>query len=331
MKKYSTIFLFVLLLNSCCEKESIRKYVDMYEIMENECKTRKPSMICLVDNYDDIQAVKKNKSMIEGFTCYLLKKQVEDVFTKIMYPSTYPLYIVFKKDSIVSLFYGDEMNELLEMDNKEELNHILLSSKSMASAEKNITYLNALLKLYFYLEKKNNKMSLDLCYLNKLIKSSDNFYGKYLLAQLYKDIDVTKSEEIYNDLWTNSTSDEIKEYPKEFIEILRNKNHLALVEKEDIKFDYMEYDFGEVSMSEEVSCMFYFVNKSNVKFVIHNITTTCGCTVPFWNKQPINSNSRDSISVKFRAKDLGTSQKTIIIEGNCKQKIELKIRASICN
>ena len=31
----------------------------MYEIMENECKTRKPSMICLVDNYDDIQAVKK--------------------------------------------------------------------------------------------------------------------------------------------------------------------------------------------------------------------------------------------------------------------------------
>ncbi|WP_303644380.1 DUF1573 domain-containing protein, partial [Bacteroides caecimuris] len=65
--------------------------------------------------------------------------------------------------------------------------------------------------------------------------------------------------------------------------------------------------------------------------IIHNVITTCGCTVPVWNRKPIASNTRDSISVKFKSNYTGVSHKTIIIEGNCKQKIELKIRTSICN
>ncbi|WP_367316942.1 DUF1573 domain-containing protein [Bacteroides caecimuris] len=91
------------------------------------------------------------------------------------------------------------------------------------------------------------------------------------------------------------------------------------------------YDFGIISSNKEVTCNFSFTNNSSNKFIIHNVITTCGCTVPVWNRKPIASNTRDSISVKFKSNYTGVSHKTIIIEGNCKQKIELKIRTSICN
>lgn len=216
MGKNYIALLLLFLLSSCCEKDYFRNLVSIYDLIENERDIQKPSIICFVDNYNDMELIKDNK-----------------------------------------------------------------------------------------------------------------FYGKYLLAQLFEGMDVVKSQEMYSDLWANSTSKQMNQYPEEFIEILKNKKHLALIATSEVKFDYIEYDFGEISLSEEVECFFYFTNKSDAKLVIHNIITTCGCTVPFWNKQPISSNSRDSICVKFKAGNVGLNQKTILIEGNLNQKIELKIKASV--
>lgn len=328
MKIYNVIFI-LFILGSCCEKEVIHDFVSIYDVAECQIKTGKPSMVCLVNNDDDIRNIRKNKFITSHFTCYVLNKQAKNILTKIVYPSTYPLYIIFKNDSIFSLLNSYEMNEFSKIDNVEQSHRILLSEKYGNRDTSDVAYMNVLLKLYGSLIKENDRKKMNLINSEKLIIAHDKFYGKYLLAQFYKDIDVVKSEEMYNDLWSNSTSHEISEYPEEFIDILKNKNHIALVDKKDIEFDYKEYDLGEVSLLQEATCKFYYTNRSELKFVIHNISTTCGCTVPFWNKQPINTNTRDSISVKFKAKDVGIIHKTIIIEGNCKQKIELKIKAVI--
>ena len=62
-----------------------------------------------------------------------------------------------------------------------------------------------LLKLYAYLSNQNSNSVIELSYLDSLINKHNKFYGKYLLAQLYKDLDVKNADEMYSDLWVNST------------------------------------------------------------------------------------------------------------------------------
>ena len=221
------------------------------------------------------------------------------------------------------------MDNILSLSSMRHNKDGLLRSKY--DGNNDIAYLNVLLKLYAYLSNQNSNSVIELSYLDSLINKHNKFYGKYLLAQLYKDLDVKNADEMYSDLWVNSTKNDMEEYPEEFIDIMKCKDHLVLVNKEDILFGCTEYDFGIISPNKEVTCTFSFTNNSSNRFIIHNVITTCGCTVPVWNRKPIAPNARDSISVKFKSNYTGVSQKTIIIEGNCKQKIELKIRASICN
>ena len=149
------------------------------------------------------------------------------------------------------------------------------------------------------------------------------------MANLYKTKDVKKADEIYNDLWINATQKDMQSYPEEFIEIMREKDRIVVVDEGDIKFDYTEFDFGVIEPYEEVECKFYFTNKSENRFVIHSVVTTCGCTVPAWNRQPIQPNGRDSISVKFKSNSKGFNRKTIIIRGNCNKQLKLWIKAVV--
>ena len=56
-----------------------------------------------------------------------------------------------------------------------------------------------------YLEKQDMNYTMELNYLDSLVRKQNKFYGKYLLAQLYKDLDVKNADEMYSDLWVNST------------------------------------------------------------------------------------------------------------------------------
>ena len=149
------------------------------------------------------------------------------------------------------------------------------------------------------------------------------------MAKLYRNIDIQKADMLYSDLWMNSTQAEMDFYPKEFLEIMKEKDRIITIREEDIQFDYKEFDFGYVRLYEEVECKFHFTNKSQYRFVIHSVLTTCGCTVPSWNKLPIMPNSHDSISVKFKSSSKGLNQKTIVIDGNCDKKIRLRIKAMV--
>lgn len=321
MKKY--IFLLsLLLLFSCQKKEYFRDFISVTDVVNYGREVSKPSLVCLVN--DDNK--KLPETLVENFVCYIIHDPMKTILGKIVQPSEYPMYFIVGKDSIVSFFSCNEFDKILGIANKEQL---LTNLIHYDFGNKDVVYLNNLLKLYECLRVQDDYSVIDLNYLDSLIKVQNKFYGKYLLARLYESIDIEKADEMYNSLWVNSTTTEMRVYPEEFIEIMKNKDRLISVGRNDIQFDYTEYDFGNIAPYEEVICKFYFVNNGSKKFVIHNVITTCGCTVPSWNRQPINPSRRDSISVKFKTDHKGVNQKTIVIEGNCEQKIKLKIKASV--
>ncbi len=323
------MLLSLLSLYSCHNTNDCKAFVGISDVMEYGYEVSKPSLLCLINDSRQSQTVCKNDFLTSDFVYYIVDDSPNTILGKMLNPPVYPVYIIFEKDSIVSVVCHEEMRKKVENSTGKLLKNELLN---FGNNNRNyINYLNALLRLSMYLEKQDMNYTMELNYLDSLVRKQNKFYGKYLLAQLYKDLDVKNADEMYSDLWVNSTKNDMEEYPEEFIDIMKCKDHLVLVNKEDILFDYTEYDFGIISPNKEVTCNFSFTNNSSNKFIIHNVITTCGCTVPVWNRKPIAPNTRDSISVKFKSNYTGVSHKTIIIEGNCKQKIELKIRASICN
>lgn len=329
MKRGIGILFCTLLICSCYDKTSYRTFISISDLSNYEGKVCKPSLIGLVNELDDMEIIAENDLLVDSFVCYTTLGSKQCIFNKIIPTDKYPLYIIFSSDTIASFFSYDEMKQILKEDNGKLFKYNMLDSNCGVYKKSDIVYWNGLLKLYNNIKRRDDSPIENISDLESLIEVRNEFYGKYLLAQFYKIKDAIKAEEIYASLWINSTPEEMKIYPEEFLDILKNKNRIALIDSSDIQFVCMEYDFGTIDLSEKVACRFYYKNNSDHKFVIHNIITTCGCTVPFWTRQPIEPNTRDSISVEFSPKSVGKNQKTIIVEGNCKKKIKLKIKALV--
>lgn len=73
-------------------------------------------------------------------------------------------------------------------------------------------------------------------------------------------------------------------------------------QKEDkvISFDSKIYDFGDVLLSEgALKHSFIFKNISTSPIVIHNVISSCGCTIPEWTKEPVRPGAEGRIDVVF--------------------------------
>lgn len=84
-----------------------------------------------------------------------------------------------------------------------------------------------------------------------------------------------------------------------------------------IQFDSTEYYFGTVKEGAIVKHTFTFKNTGYVPLLISDVRTTCGCTVPTWNKNPIAVGATDKIDVSFNTENKQNEQvKKITIIAN---------------
>ena len=91
------------------------------------------------------------------------------------------------------------------------------------------------------------------------------------------------------------------------------------------------YDFGEITEGVAVKHIFKFRNTGKVPLIITDVQTTCGCTVPDWNINPIQPNAVDEIAVKFNSTGReGRMDKPITIIANTfPARTELKLTGSV--
>jgi len=105
-----------------------------------------------------------------------------------------------------------------------------------------------------------------------------------------------------------------------------NKENLEIAKKRDykinegapgLKFDRLDHDFGVITQGDEVETTFTFKNTGKSELIITNASSTCGCTIPEWPKEPIPPGGGGAIKVKFNSKGKSNKvTKTITLTTN---------------
>jgi hypothetical protein len=98
-----------------------------------------------------------------------------------------------------------------------------------------------------------------------------------------------------------------------------------------ISFNEYQHDFGKVAEGEKVSYTFTFSNKGEADLIISSAVTSCGCTVPKYDKKPISPGAIGSLEVVFDTSGRsGMQTKTITVKSNASTPVVLlKITAEV--
>lgn len=97
-----------------------------------------------------------------------------------------------------------------------------------------------------------------------------------------------------------------------------------------ISFETEEYDFGTIEQGTRVEHKFEFVNNGDAPLLILDASSSCGCTVPQWTKDPIAPGEKGSLLVKFDGSGQNQVTKTINLVTNTKEgKENLRIKAFV--
>ena len=98
-----------------------------------------------------------------------------------------------------------------------------------------------------------------------------------------------------------------------------------------ITFASLEHDFGKIKEGEKVGCIFTFTNTGTASLIVNNATTSCGCTVPKYDRKPLAPGSSGSIEVVFDTTGRnGMQTKSITVQSNAATPVTmLQIRAEV--
>jgi len=100
-----------------------------------------------------------------------------------------------------------------------------------------------------------------------------------------------------------------------------------------ISFADYEHNFGQVKEGEKVGYIFSFVNKGTASLFIKTAVTSCGCTVPKFDKEPFPPGDSGTLEVVFNTSGYsGIQTKTIAVHSNSVTPVVvLQIKAEVIN
>lgn len=84
-----------------------------------------------------------------------------------------------------------------------------------------------------------------------------------------------------------------------------------------ITFTETTHDFGNIPKGSKCEHFFEFTNTGNCPLIISNVTTSCGCDLPFnWPKEPVLPGKKATIGYHYDSQRVGPINKTMTITGN---------------
>lgn len=97
----------------------------------------------------------------------------------------------------------------------------------------------------------------------------------------------------------------------------------STMKADDMAFDELSHDFGNITDDQDATCQFTFTNKGNEPMIIQKAQPSCGCTVPTYSKEPVLPGKRGTIDVAYhtKGKPAGGFQKTITVVSNAGTKV----------
>jgi hypothetical protein len=97
-----------------------------------------------------------------------------------------------------------------------------------------------------------------------------------------------------------------------------------------ITFEKTTHDYGTVTKGGDGTCEFKFKNNGIEPLILSNVTSSCGCTVPEWPREPILRGKTASIKVKYDTNRVSPINKTITVLSNAKvPSVQLRIIGNV--
>ena len=104
------------------------------------------------------------------------------------------------------------------------------------------------------------------------------------------------------------------------------------IPKTTIQFDKTSHDFGNINNGEKQQTTFKYTNTGDNPLIITDIKTTCGCTVPSWEKSPLEPGKSAEFTVSFDGKGANKITKSVTVTSNTKKGQDVvRISAFIIN
>jgi hypothetical protein len=96
-------------------------------------------------------------------------------------------------------------------------------------------------------------------------------------------------------------------------------------------FDHISYNFDTIIQGEKISHEFRFQNTGAVPFVIADVSSSCGCTIPEYEEKPVPPGETGTIKAVFNSEGRkGEQHKTISIYANTiPNPIELRLEGYV--
>lgn len=69
-----------------------------------------------------------------------------------------------------------------------------------------------------------------------------------------------------------------------------------------VDFERFEHDFGQITDEQDAFTSFRFVNNKSEALILNPPKTSCGCTVPDYDREPIAPGAEGEIKVKYSTK-----------------------------
>lgn len=97
-----------------------------------------------------------------------------------------------------------------------------------------------------------------------------------------------------------------------------------------IAFDKTTHDYGTVIKGGDGTCEFKFKNTGVEPLILSNVTSSCGCTVPEWPREPILKGKSGTIKVKYDTNRVGSINKYVTVLSNAKTgSVQLHITGNV--
>ena len=97
-----------------------------------------------------------------------------------------------------------------------------------------------------------------------------------------------------------------------------------------IEFKTNTIDYGTIEKGSNGVRIFEFTNTGDAPLIISNVSSSCGCTVPSWTKDPVMPKATGKIEVKYDTNRVNPIRKTITVISNADTPtVALKIKGEV--
>jgi hypothetical protein len=81
----------------------------------------------------------------------------------------------------------------------------------------------------------------------------------------------------------------------------------------EIFFAESTYDYGQIEVDSDGIYKIEFKNLGEDAIIINRVRSSCGCTIPSWPREPIESKGKGVIEVKYNTALAGSFMKSVYV------------------